>query len=378
MAIRVKLPNGQYGNFPDEMSHEEIESVLQKQFPKESNESFGEKLPRNIASGFAGLGHSILNAPYNTVKGIEEFGQNFGSQLNIPGPEVKTSPYEVSENIPHQEEHNFPQMLGQKGEGTLSDKLIQGFITHAPELVAAGKGAMSLGKIAKSSAQKFMPVRSKGIAELLKSNKNQAIEIAKKDYSQLFKEAAEKGINSVPVPKINKDLIVKHSAPKYHESLLEYAKDPSLENAHWAQSELKGLQRHLTKIDETIGLTPTQHRTLKEVNSAADKIKKAMFAEHKLGKDTQLAEKYNQLSQEYQKNVIPYKNLKRLSQYEKGELEASDLIKLLSKDKKFKALMGKQYPQIGLNQLLNKSIVKYPGYGLLLGAGEELTRHLLK
>lgn len=35
MAIRVKLPNGEIGEFPDDMSHEDIESVLQKQFPPE-------------------------------------------------------------------------------------------------------------------------------------------------------------------------------------------------------------------------------------------------------------------------------------------------------------------------------------------------------
>ncbi len=35
MAIRVQLPNGEIGEFPDDMPHEEIESVLQKQFPPE-------------------------------------------------------------------------------------------------------------------------------------------------------------------------------------------------------------------------------------------------------------------------------------------------------------------------------------------------------
>lgn len=38
MAIRVQLPTGEIGEFPDDMSHEEIESVLQKQFPPEDHE----------------------------------------------------------------------------------------------------------------------------------------------------------------------------------------------------------------------------------------------------------------------------------------------------------------------------------------------------
>lgn len=36
MVIRVKLPNGQYGNFPDDMPHDQIETVLRKQFPVEN------------------------------------------------------------------------------------------------------------------------------------------------------------------------------------------------------------------------------------------------------------------------------------------------------------------------------------------------------
>lgn len=45
MTIRVKLPNGKYGKFPDGTSHEEIESVLQKQFPHTGNQSESKLAP---------------------------------------------------------------------------------------------------------------------------------------------------------------------------------------------------------------------------------------------------------------------------------------------------------------------------------------------
>lgn len=45
MAIRVKLPTGEIGEFPDDMPHEEIEAVLQKQFPPAGNQSESKLAP---------------------------------------------------------------------------------------------------------------------------------------------------------------------------------------------------------------------------------------------------------------------------------------------------------------------------------------------
>ncbi len=45
MTIRVKLPNGQYGQFPDDMPHDQIEAVLKKQFPPTDEQSESEIAP---------------------------------------------------------------------------------------------------------------------------------------------------------------------------------------------------------------------------------------------------------------------------------------------------------------------------------------------
>lgn len=45
MTIRVKLPNGKYGQFPDDTPHEQIESVLRKQFPPTGKKSQSQLAP---------------------------------------------------------------------------------------------------------------------------------------------------------------------------------------------------------------------------------------------------------------------------------------------------------------------------------------------
>jgi hypothetical protein len=139
MARRVKLPDGRIGNFPDDMSDSEIESVLQKQFPPESKENpteppksqdqqehdaavrYGIKDP---LAGLANLGHGLLNAPHNIAALFSE---------------------KLASHIPKQDEFNYSEALGiPEDQKNLADKLIQ----FAPELgVSLGLPATRLGKL---------------------------------------------------------------------------------------------------------------------------------------------------------------------------------------------------------------------------------------
>lgn len=113
-------------------------------------QGFLSKLPRNIIAGLAGLGHSTINFPYETVKSLEDMGANNKSQNGISKNDMRelselrdtsfSSPgFKASEYIPHQQDYNFPQLLGQKGEGTLMDNLIQKGIEYSPEILGATK-----------------------------------------------------------------------------------------------------------------------------------------------------------------------------------------------------------------------------------------------
>lgn len=62
MAKLVNLPNGKQGSFPDDMSWEDIESVVQKQFPVEK-----QKDERNLLQKAGGAAQKYINEPLEDI-----------------------------------------------------------------------------------------------------------------------------------------------------------------------------------------------------------------------------------------------------------------------------------------------------------------------
>jgi len=117
---------------------------LFENYEQEPEQSFLQKLPRNIGAGLANIGHTFLNMPHDLAKNIEQQGQQFGGSIDKAFPlekyGVNTPQYNFSmaDQIPYQEEKNFSQMLGQKGEPTWADYLIQKGVEYTPEMILAG------------------------------------------------------------------------------------------------------------------------------------------------------------------------------------------------------------------------------------------------
>lgn len=108
---------------------------------EEPEESFFDKLPRNVGIGLANLGHTALNSPHDLTQGLEKQFQQFGNTLNKVSPLEKfgmnqpSSKFSLSEHIPYQQDYNFAQMLGQKGEPTWADSIVQKGTEYAPEFL---------------------------------------------------------------------------------------------------------------------------------------------------------------------------------------------------------------------------------------------------
>lgn len=130
-------------------------------------EGFFHKLPRNIVAGLANLGHTTINLPHDLAQGLESSTQGIGNTINqaLPFPAgLKQQQFNLSEHMPHQQEYDFAQMLGQKGEGTMLDNLIQKGVEYAPEIAGLGgllrggvrrlKGTHQLDKVEKSVLDK--------------------------------------------------------------------------------------------------------------------------------------------------------------------------------------------------------------------------------
>ena len=131
-------------------------------------EGFWSKLPRNILIGLTHAGRNLHNLPHDLVQGAENLGESFGNKINFPLPKEvqekldsmpKHKQFKLSEHLPNDTE-SYADVFGQKGEGTLMDKVIQKGFEHAPELIGVG-GAIKAG------FRKF-PVSQRGAARQLK------------------------------------------------------------------------------------------------------------------------------------------------------------------------------------------------------------------
>lgn len=111
-----------------------------------SEEGFFHKLPRNILIGLAKLGHSTLNTPHDLAEMAENRLNDFSNQMQegLPSSLKKSVDYKnmkFSDQIPKQENYDFAELLGQKGDPTLMDKLLQGSVEHLPEILG-GRGLL--------------------------------------------------------------------------------------------------------------------------------------------------------------------------------------------------------------------------------------------
>lgn len=110
-----------------------------KEKPKQE-ESFIGKLPRNIITGLANLGHKTVNSPHDLTQGLETSTRAIGRNMQSVLPEnlqkMAHPEFNISEHIPTQEEHDYASILGQKGEPTFADTLVQKLVEHSPDLLA--------------------------------------------------------------------------------------------------------------------------------------------------------------------------------------------------------------------------------------------------
>lgn len=83
MPKRVQLPNGQVGEFPDSMSQEQIEAVLQRQFPKVSAS------PSPLSP--AGIKSRLMTARDTVIDNLPSIGGFFGGMVGL-GAGAETGP----------------------------------------------------------------------------------------------------------------------------------------------------------------------------------------------------------------------------------------------------------------------------------------------
>ena len=131
--------------------------------------------------------------------------------------------------------------------------------------------------------------------------------------------------------------------------------NPSLENAHRAQSELGALERHMDSIANKNGLTPSQHKTLKAAQQTRSDIRQAMMGEEGLGLNQDLAQRYQELTNQYREQVVPYTRLQQLTEAEQNKIRPKTAVKELLNDEQFRIELAKRYPGLFLHTPKAKS-----------------------
>lgn len=104
-------------------------------------ESFLKKLPRNIGIGLVHAGRGLHNLPHDLAHGVDVVGSSIGRALGAPELQNKNS--NIASYLPY-DEQNYAQLLGQKGQGSTIDNLIQKGIEYAPDIIGGANALRGL------------------------------------------------------------------------------------------------------------------------------------------------------------------------------------------------------------------------------------------
>ncbi len=294
MAIRVKLPNGEIGEFPDDMPHEEIESVLQKQFPPEHQseipstgiEAPVEKPNRGIAADTAEMfSHALKSAKEfigkipTEIKGISnEFQKNplkevghAAGQMGVGLAESAKglanlglsalTPISEIGGIPkggHPFEYQIPENTGlQKALGLESNKKGDTLLKAIPDILAGTKGAYSLGKVAKKLVEK----PSKEL--LFKQALEDKISAAEKEHN----------LSKGDLDELKKSLRLEYS--KTHKQRVgELSPEGQQETIDIKQGKLEQLKPSTEITEQKIGEMPSEPDTKAIINQKKEALER--------------------------------------------------------------------------------------------------------
>jgi len=345
----VENAPGAIGKFAGEIPENIGESA--SQFAKNPIRT-ATRIPGNILSTLLEGGKGAYNLPLNI--------QTYLGKKGIPGFKEGAP---LAESLKIGDTGLEKAVLGQEEPGDVFWKKLPLIYPALKPASAVTSKALEMVKGVPEKAAQAMdalpPIRAKAIMEKMSGHKAQKINEAKEEYGRLWEDAAKEGITHVPpTDEIieNRLQVLKHTPTKHHQSLDNYLTNPTLENAHWAQSELGSLIRHYEDIYDKQGLSPSQQRTLRAARKIQNSIHDTMFSNNHFGIHPELEERYTDLSNRYKKEVIPYKRLEELSAFEKNKMRPKTAVKKLKADEEFMIQLAKRYPGLMLHSKAAKEL----------------------
>ena len=285
---------------------------------------------RQFGAGITELGHNLINTP----KGLADYASN---RLNL-------LPKEYANKVPYQRDisEEINQLFG-KAENP-GESLIRGAGRNSINLLGAGKLASTLNP---------MKLTYKSMANDILKTREKNINAYGEKYGNLWKEAENKGFgDDLYNVDIDMPTIKKYSPGKGIKGILDFDRDPTLQNAHAAKSDLLRIQRDLNKLPT---LRTAERQQLHAVDNAINSINKNMFVESNGKINEPILNKYQGIQEGYKNEVVPYRN-KAINEFMRGESSPKEMINSLSK-KSFAAKRGQHHKAMQYRKMI-KPIAK--------------------
>lgn len=286
---------------------------------------------------------------------------------------------------------------GYLGGQLLGDTGVYKGVSKIPGLVSNGlaansaKGAISLaatnenqpggragGALLGAALGPLAGIGAKNVADTAVALRKGSISQYNHLYNTMFKDIEDSGLKKVELPgKINTKLINRLPSSKDQlESLSNFMSNPTFQNAHTAQSELG----KLIAKSNPYALSDVKKNALDEAIRAQDMIKNSFGSTLEKKGQTELAQRFKDITAGYAKDVVPY-NHKAIRKYQAGRMDPDVLVKILSRDKDFLFNTKESFPElvnrkkaVGAGKYIVKQLQdfgKYAGLGsLLYGAGK--------
>jgi len=318
---------------------------------------------QSAQSEVPGLFNTLMQHPMHAggqaLAGLGELGQsafNFPHDVaNYASNRLNLLPQNINEKIqmgrmPANTQEQINQTFGEPQYP--GEKLLRGINRNALNLMGA-KGI--------ASALNPLNLTHTSIA---KNVLNEAANMQKKyskSYGNLWNEAKQKGFeNLAHVPyKIDINNLSKYTPTNRLENLQDFIKNPNNESAHFAKSELLGLQRELKRKTT---LTGGEKKQFNAVNDAIDVLKDNMLKDNSGKVNNGMMQKYEKMQKSFKNEALPYR-VKAIKKFQAGESTPSELVNSLSKGV-FYAKRGSAHPSL----MIRKNILPLLGGAAGIGS----------
>lgn len=298
---------------------------------------------KQAIAGLAEMGHNILNTPH----GLAQYGAD---RLNL-------IPQSAADKIPFQKDisGDINQIYGEPQYS--GEKLMRGIGRNANTL---------LGGVRVASALNPMNLSARSIAREVVNTRNANRERYGQHYTNLFNEANANGVGDMTHVVPNIDIrTMRRFAPESKITRVEdLINNPTAQNAHFAKSDLLGIQRQL---NSKASLTGGERRLLDATNNAVNAIRTNMFRDRAGHTHEGLNNRYNTLQEGYEREVVPYTTNNAIKKYARRnpKITAKELVNSLSKGE-FAAQRGGHHPAIQIRNFVKDHYGKV-GSGAMAG-----------